>query len=267
MKTTQNRYTRIIEQIFLGHFKKGMTEVPFARNEIERVAKKLSVKLPKNLGDLIYSFRYRSSLPESIVSKAPIGKQWIIRPAGRSKYCFALIAEKDIVPSEMLADTKIPDSTPGLISLYALDDEQALLAKLRYNRLVDIFTGITCYSLQNHLRTTAPKVGQVETDEVYVGIDKKGVHYVLPVQAKGGKDKISVVQIEQDFAMCAAKFPSLICRAIGTQFMANNKIAVFEFENTVDGIRVVSEKHYSLVSAEEVTPEILKTYRERLPES
>jgi hypothetical protein len=75
------------------------------------------------------------------------------------------------------------------------------------------------------------------------------------------------VQIEQDFAMCAAKFPSLICRAIGTQFMSNNKIALFEFENTVDGIRVVSEKHYSLVSAEEVTPEILKTYRERLPES
>ncbi len=267
MKTTQNRYTQIIEQIFLGHFKKGMTEIPFARNEIERVAKKLSIVLPKNLGDIIYSFRYRSSLPETITCKAPAGKQWIIRPAGRSKYCFALIGEKDIVPSQMLADTKIPDSTPGLISLYTLDDEQALLAKLRYNRLVDVFTGITCYSLQNHLRTTAPKIGQVETDEVYVGIDKKGVHYVLPVQAKGGKDKISVVQIEQDFAMCAAKFPSLICRAIGTQFMSNNQIAIFEFENTVDGVRVVSEKHYSLVSAEEVTPDILKTYRERLPES
>ena len=45
---------------------------------------------------------------------------------------------------------KIPDATPGIVQKYALADEQALLAKLRYNRLLDIFTGVTCYSLQNH---------------------------------------------------------------------------------------------------------------------
>lgn len=267
MKNSQNRYTQIIEQIFLAHHKKGMTEVAFARHEIERAAKKTGIKLPKNFGDVIYSFRYRSSLPESITSKAPVGKQWIIRPAGRSKYCFALSSEQDIIPNEMLTETKIPDSTPGLITLYALSDEQALLAKLRYNRFIDIFTGITCYSLQSHLRTTAPRVGQVETDEVYIGVDKKGVHYVFPVQAKGGRDRISVVQIEQDYAMCSSKFPSLVCRAIGAQFMAYDNIALFEFENTTDGIRVVEEKHYKLVPAKDVTPEILRTYRERLPES
>ena len=46
-----------------------------------------------------------------------------------------------------------PDSTPGVIS-YALSDEQSLLATVRYNRLIDVFTGLTCYSLQNHLRTS-----------------------------------------------------------------------------------------------------------------
>ncbi len=35
--------------------------------------------------------------------------------------------------------TPILDATPGIIELYAFSDEQALLAKLRYNRLVDIF--------------------------------------------------------------------------------------------------------------------------------
>ncbi len=29
------------------------------------------------------------------------------------------------------------------IEMYALSDEQALLAKLRYNRLLDVFTGVT----------------------------------------------------------------------------------------------------------------------------
>src|SRR5712692_8146765 len=74
--------------------------------------------------------------------------------------------------------TKVPDSTPGVIAKYALSDEQALLAKVRYNRLVDIFTGVACYSLQDHLRTTAAGMGQVETDEIYVGVDKKGAHYI-----------------------------------------------------------------------------------------
>src|SRR6476619_169880 len=50
----------------------------------------------------------------------------------------------------------------------------------------------------NHLRTSVPNMGQAETDEIYVGLDKKGAHYVFPVQAKGGSDKLNIVQIEQD---------------------------------------------------------------------
>jgi hypothetical protein len=141
-----------------------------------------------------------------------------------------------------------------------MNDEQSLLAKLRYNRLIDIFTGLTCYSLQNHLRTTLRDGSQVETDEIYIGLDKRGVHYVLPVQAKGGKDKIGIVQIEQDLELCARKFPRLICRAIAAQFMDDNLIALFEFEQTEDGIKVSSEKHYRLVKPDELSPEELKSY-------
>jgi hypothetical protein len=100
-----------------------------------------------------------------------------------------------ISPSAILAETNIPYATPGIIGRYRLNDEQALLAKLRYNRLLDIFTGLACYSLQSHVRTTAPGIGQVETDEIYVGIDKRGVHFVLPVQAKGATERIGAVQI------------------------------------------------------------------------
>ena len=74
---------------------------------------------------------------------------------------------------------------------------------MRYNRLVDIFLGITTYSLQNHLRTTVAGVGQIEIDEVDVGVDKFGRQFVVPVQAKGGSDKHGVVQTQQD--MPAAK--------------------------------------------------------------
>ena len=262
-----NRYSQIIERVFLSHYKEDATEVCFDRVEIEAVAKELHINLPKNIGDIIYSFRYRVALPESIREKATDDKNWIIRPAGRSRYCFALVDEHKIIPAAMKAHTKVPDATPGLVAMYRLDDKGALLAKLRYNRLVDIFTGVTCYSLQNHLRTFLAGIGQVETDELYVGLDKKGRHYVFPVGAKGGSDRLDIVQIEQDLALCASKFPDLICRPIGAQFMKGDVIALFEFESTAEGVKIASEEHYQLVSAADVTPEVIKSYRERLPNS
>lgn len=129
--------------------------------------------------------------------------------------------------------------------------------------MIDIFTGVACYSLQNHLRTNVPRIGQIETDELYIGLDKKGVHYVFPVQAKGGNDLLSIVQIEQDIALCAAKFPSLVCRPIAAQFTEDDLIALFEFEEGKQGVAISSEKHYRLVPPEKMTAEDLKAYRER----
>ncbi len=220
--------------------------------------------MPRNLGDLIYSFRYRTALPASIRETAPDKQTWIIRAAGRSKYKFALVSDIPLTPNPNLSVTKVPDSTPGIIAKYAFSDEQALLARVRYNRLIDIFLGIACYSLQNHLRTTVPNMGQVETDEIYVGVDKSGSHYVIPVQAKGGNDILSRVQIEQDFALCTDKLPDLICRPIGAQFMPEDVIALMEFEEDGNDIRIVSEKQYQLVPPNAITREDLIRYRQRL---
>jgi hypothetical protein len=258
-----NRYTRILEAIFAKHYEKGMTEIEFERSELNQVADELGIVLPKNLGDVLYSFRYRTLLPKSITSKTPKGYEWIIRPAGRGKYKLVITKRSAFIPSSTLAETKIPDATPGVIVSYSLNDEQSLLAKLRYNRLIDVFTGLVCYSLQSHLRTTLGAGSQIETDEVYVGLDKRGAHYVIPVQAKGRKDKIGVVQIEQDVEMCSIKFPRLICRSIAAQYMDQNLIALFEFEQTSEGIKVSSEKHYRLVRPEELSTDELQSYLAR----
>jgi hypothetical protein len=107
-------------------------------------------------------------------------------------------------------------------------------------------------------------MGQVETDEIYIGIDKRGAHYVLPIQAKGRIDRIGIVQIEQDIAVCKDKYPNLICRPLAAQFMQNGVIAMFEFEQGGDSIRVSSERHYRLVRPDEVSAEELVNYRSRL---
>jgi hypothetical protein len=103
----------------------------------------------------------------------------------------------------------------------------------------------------------------VETDEVYIGIDKRGVHYVLPIQAKGRRDKIGIVQIEQDIQVCISKFPNLICRPIAAQSLNDDAIALFEFEYEENEIKIVSEKHYKLVKSKDLSNDDLKSYQER----
>lgn len=256
----QNRYSAIIAKVFTNHYGKRGESFEFTRSEFEGVASGLGITLPKNVGDLIYSFRYRNELPASILTTAKDGLEWIIEGTGRAKYRFRLVKLNRIVPREELLTIKVPDATPEIIGAYALGDEQALLAKVRYNRLVDVFLGITAYSLQNHLRTTVKDVGQIEIDEIYVGIDRHGRQFVVPVQAKGGTDKHGVVQTQQDVAFCKQAFKNLVCRPVSAQFMSDQRIAMFEL-TVIDGvIKVVDEKHYQLVGAKAITPDDLLAY-------
>jgi hypothetical protein len=107
-------------------------------------------------------------------------------------------------------------------------------------------------------------MGQIEIDEVYVGIDKHGCQYIIPVQAKGGSDQLSSVQAKQDIACCAEKFPALVCRAISAQFMDDSHIALFELCLDEAGmVRTVEERHYKLVPADQISSADRESYRQR----
>ncbi|MDR2926459.1 MAG: hypothetical protein LBU76_11030 [Azoarcus sp.] len=256
-----SRYHQLIEKIFFDHYSKGMLEIPFERKALKEAAQKLGIALPDNLGDVIYSIRFRTPMPTNVLATQPKGREWVIELIGRAKYRFRLVAINRIVPNPNLAVIRIPDNTPEIISAYALDDEQALLAKVRYNRLIDIFLGLTTFSLQNHLRTSAKGIGQIEIDELYVGLDKYGCHYVIPVQAKSGRDQISSVQAAQDMAWCAQKYPSLRCLAISAQFVSSDQIALFLLKVENDGIKVVEERQYRLVPCRELDAQEIAGYR------
>lgn len=258
-----NRYESLLIHIFNSKYQRGIERIQFERNDLKVAAKKLRMTLPSNLGDVLYAHRFRADLPAPIARAAGQGKEWRLRLAGRGRYEFVLGPPSRIAPNSHLAETRVPDSTPGVISLYRLSDEQALLAVLRYNRLIDVFTGVTCYSLQNHLRTTVKGLGQVETDEIYIGMDRNGAHFVIPVQAKGGRDSLNLVQIEQDFELCRDKFPNLICKPVAAQFLSADTLALFAFELQDGYPRIKYEEHYRLVPAEDLSPEEIEKYRRR----
>lgn len=61
----------------------------------------------------------------------------------------------------------------------------------------------------------------------------------------------------QDLALCRKSFPNLIPRPIAVQFVRDGEaeiIVMFELEFSEGDIRVVDEKHYRLIPANQITP-------------
>ena len=258
-----SKYDNVIERVFVNNYIDGGIKVSFDRDELAQACDDLGISRIKNLGDIPYSYRFRRELPESIKMTCDAGYEWIIVGTGISTYEFRLASPGKIAPTANRQKIKIPDATPEIVRKYAPGtDEQALLKKVRYNRIVDIFTGLTCYSIQNHLRTTIKNIGQIEIDEVYLGVNKRGTHFVIPCQAKSPGDRFGIVQVMQDIEFCRNRYPNAICKPIALQFLSDNEVAILELEieedNDIFHLSVVDERHYRLVGREGITDEEIR---------
>lgn len=260
-----SKYDKIITAVFFENFRKGSARVIFSREQLVNACDKLKISRIKNLGDIPYSYRFRKELPDEILKTQPSGAEWIITGTGIGHYEFRLAFPSKVKPSSDRMRIKIPDATPEIVKKYAPGtDEQALLSKVRYNRLVDLFTGLTCYSIQNHLRTTVKNIGQIEIDEIYIGLNKRGSHYVIPCQAKSMNDRFGIVQVMQDLEFCRLRFPKAICKSIALQFISAQDLAILELgiqeDDEIFRLTVVEERHYRLVDQDLISDSDVEQY-------
>lgn len=150
----------VMVKVFRKYFRDGMDTVSFTMDDIRDAIREVSTENhscgEKNVADVRYQYTSgRRGLPKEVDELGP----WMIMGTGKGTYAFVRVKESlDVSISTDLQEILIPDATPEIVVEYAGRDEQGLLAKLRYNRLLDIFLGITCYHLQNHWRTTVNKV-------------------------------------------------------------------------------------------------------------
>jgi hypothetical protein len=174
---------------------------------------------------------------------------------GKGRYAFAKLARSPIIKIQPdLYTYLLPDATPEIVLEYAGGDEQGILAKLRYNRMLDIFLGITCYHLQNHLRTSIKGKGQVEIDDLYVGLNSVGKQFVMPIEAKSANDHLSRTQIFQGIEFAQARYPKLVLRPVGIQEMKDGSLVLIEFtpESHPNKIKILGLRRYKLVPMSDV---------------
>ena len=171
-------YDKIITALFKQKLKSSKTKdkLDFTKDELVHTARRLKLDL-RNPPDVVYTYRTRKALPDAILKTG----NWILVPKGKGKFAFAKTTREPFVEIQQgLAHIEILNALPEIVQKYTANDEQGLLSTIRYNRLIDIFTGVTCFHLQSHIRTTISGEGQIEIDDLYVGVDEDGAEYILP---------------------------------------------------------------------------------------
>ena len=237
-------YDQVIIELFQRLYKKGATQLPFFKSDIEHVAADLKLSI-RNLPDITYTYRSgRSLLPPEILNHG----HWAIDGAGKSKYVFVKMSRAPYfdLPEDM-DRTTIPDATPQIILEYQSNDEQAMLARIRYNRLVDTFTGLTAYELQGHFRTTIAGMGQVEIDDLYLGVNEDGEWSAMPIEAKVGNELLGVVQIRALTLFAQSRFTKLHVRPLGIKSLSDGTLLFVEF-NDRTGFDAVAPRRYKRYS-------------------
>lgn len=155
-------------------------------------------------------------------------------------------------PRDLMAVTRVADATPWAVVAHALSDQQALLAKMRWNRALDLFLGVTAYSLQASVHASYKNVGEVEIDELYIGANRRGRKCVIPVQARGQGQRIDPRRTPPQVEFCARKFPGLPCRPVAAQSISDSRFALFELAVGDSGVKLLEERHYELLPEKEV---------------
>ena len=125
------------------------------------------------------------------------------------------------------------------------------VTRVLYNRLIDIFTGLTCFHIQNHYRGFVEGMGEVELDALYVGIDKTGKLYILPIEAKSQAENemIGRVQISQMAKLVRQDFADLDRRILAIKYLKDGTIVIIEFDDQVepDDFKIVSVSRFRLI--------------------
>jgi len=239
-------YDQLLSEIFHRHRGPTQDEFEFEREEMEEILRSWKKRV-KNLGDIIYSYRSgRRLLPESITTTG----DWLISGRGKGRYAFIRLKRSPYIsiPTD-LQIIDILDATPDIILKYRSHDEQGLLTRIAYNRLVDTFLKITTYRLQGHLRAFVSDHGQIEVDDLYLGVDKDGFQYAIPVEAKTPEEPLGVVQIISQNAFAAERFADLRLRSIAIKAWHDDTFFFVEFNSAINPnqLEVIEYRRYRLV--------------------
>ena len=247
-------YVPILRAIFKAKYRRGVKEVDFNLDDIRSAALKLGI-VTRNPADVIYRMRSRTKLPSEILKKG----FFILRQVGRGKYrleqaesTIVNIPENEIIDAIDITPLPVRRLLPEDLSEI---DEQGLLTVVDYCKLLSHFTGLTVYRLRSHVRKGVLLVGQVELDEVDVGVALRDDDspIIFPIEAKAADEAVNWVQVAAQVMYSEQYFPGYAIRPIAMKLDYDSLIHFLEFNVTTDAkkLKIIRSATYRLTVSEQ----------------
>ncbi len=247
------RYASAIEDVFFAHYSEGTEFIEFQRGELLESLRRNNLTV-SNLPDLVYMYRSRRPLPQRILATG----NWAIDNIGRGWYGFLKLKNKPhfSIDFNEIAPIDIYNAIPDLVEGYLRDDEQSLLTRVLYNRLVDIYTSMTCFLVQNHYRSTVEaRRGrtEVEVDALYTGVNTQGELCAIPIEAKsaGDTEMLGRVQLSNMAKLIRQdpKFAGMRRCLLAIKTLNDGTIGMVRFNDAVDpdDFGIITPVRYRLV--------------------
>jgi hypothetical protein len=242
----------IYRSILLWIFRKG-TQDPasgdllFTQADLRKAAEELNLEV-RNFPDLTYNLRSRSPLPPEIIQAGYTA----IAIRGRGKYALVTAEEKvEVPPGTQVAEVstrRIPTAIRDILRA----DEQSILSAMRYLDIVSDFVGTKAYHLQGHLRTSGSLGQQVEADDVWVARYPNKSRMIVPIEAKGPKERIGRHQMMSTIDAVRQKIPNFQVVHLAVRLEESGLLVVIEFgyqigAETISGIAPTKFKRYRFI--------------------
>jgi len=121
---------------------------------------------------------------------------------------------------------------------------------VRYNSVLQLFSGIVCWYLQTNVLTTKPanRKSHILLDELYVGIDSYGHHHAALVLAFEDA-VVSPNQLKLASTYLRNHFPLAHHRLFALEPIDENVFALFSLEAKRNRVVIDYERQYELVKA------------------
>lgn len=226
------KYKRILVWLFERATQNGETpdEIAFSQADVLAAAEALDVKIG-NRYDIPYNLRSRTQLPQ-VLLEAGFSS---IAARGSGEYAITKDDDSVTIPDELIGDVvgipseKLPSAIRGVLRA----DEQSMLSAILYAEVIGQLFNVPAWRLQGHLRTRGSFGQQVEADEVYICEFPEG-HKVVPIEAKGPREKLGKSQIRSVIDAVLTTIPGLPVIPLGLQLNKNGELEIVRFEFTQD---------------------------------
>ncbi len=227
----------VYKSILLWVFQHGSKEektghLLFSQADLRRAAQELGLQV-RNFPDLTYNLRSRSPLPPEITEAGFTA----IAIRGRGQYALVTGEDKVEIPSDTPVVQISTEPIPWAVRDILRADEQGILSAMRYLDIVSDFMGVRCYHLQGHLRTSGALGQQVEADDVWVADLGKKNRQILPIEAKGPRERLGRHQMMSTVDAVIAKIPGFPVVPLAVQLQASGFLVLIQFDYKLAGRR------------------------------